>query len=190
MVKRKLIAAGILSISALALSVPAMATSASWADGNYSGRYACHEDDGTGSQLTGIDTNETIGVGEGVGGLTTAYVVNPKGNGYYASGTLILNMSVLFGNNPCTFTLDASTSSYYVDYSGIVHEYQNWADDTSGSSADHCSGASFYHEVEGSLQLLTATGAATETKTTANTDLAWLYLDFAGSGDCVLSGGL
>ena len=189
MVKNKLIAAGILSVSAFALSVPAMATSASWADGNYSGRFACHEDDGTGSQLTTIAANNTVGVGEGVGGATATYVVNPAGNGYYSSGDLILNISALFGDNPCTFTLDTSDSKYYVDSSGIVHEYLNWADDTSGSSADYCSGASFYHEVEGSLLLVTPTGPASETETTANTDLAWLYLDFAGSGDCVLSGG-
>jgi hypothetical protein len=183
MLKKKLIAAGIASIGALVLSVPAMATS-SFSNKNYSGRYACHEDDGAGA--TSYDTNVTAGLGGGVGNLTTTYVVNPEGNGYYASGSLILNFSILFGDNPCTFTLDTSTSSYYVDYNGIVHEYQNWTDDTTGSSADYCSGASFYHEIEGSLALLTQ--AASETKTTANTDLAWIGLDFAGSGDCVLSG--
>jgi hypothetical protein len=179
MLKMKLIAAGILSISALVLSVPAIATS-NFSNKNYSGRYACHENDGTGA--FGIDTNFTSGLGEG-GGVTSAYVVNPEGNGYYASGTLILNIAALGGENPCTFTLYTSTSSYYVDYSGIVHEYLNWTDDTTGSSADYCSGDSFYHEVEGSLALLTQ--VATETKTTAN-----IYLDgidFAGSGECVLS---
>lgn len=178
MLKKKLIAAGILSIGALALSAPAM--SAGFGNLNYSGRYACHEDDGTGS--TSVETNFTASVGEGVGGLTTAYVVNPKGNGYYYSGDLVLNDSALFGNNPCTFSLNTGTSSYYVDSSGVVHEYQNWYD----GNNDYCDGDSFYHEVEGSLVFVTQ-GAATETKTTANTDL--YDLDYVGSGDCVLSGG-
>ena len=147
---------------------------ASMSSKNYNGRYACHEDDGTGSQL-----NASF-----VGGATSTYVVYPEGNTYYSGGTLVLNISALFGDNPCTFSLDTWDSSYMVDTSGIVHEYLNWTD----NNDDACWGASFYHEIEGSLLLISQYGAATETKTTANTDLAWIGLDFAGSGDCVLSG--
>lgn len=176
MFKSKLIAAGILSISALALSVPAMASSY-FSNKNYSGRYACHEDDGAGSQtLLNLP-----------GGITSTYVVQPGGNGYYSAGELVLNVSALFGANPCVFTLYTSESSYWVDASGVVYETLVWADDTYGADKDACSGAKFYHSVEGSLTVPTPYAPASSTLTTANTNLAWLIgIDLTGTGACTV----
>jgi len=176
MLKSKLIAAGILSISALAFSLPAMASSY-FSNKNYSGRYACHEDDGAGSQT----------VVNLPGGITSTYVVQPGGNGYYSAGELVLNVSALFGANPCVFTLYTSESSYWVDASGVVYETLVWADDTYGADKDFCSGAKFYHSVEGSLTVPTPYAPASSTLTTANTNLAWLIgIDLTGTGACTL----
>jgi hypothetical protein len=166
----KLIAAGILSVSLLALSVPAMAFS----NKNYSGRYACHEDDGTGY----------VTVTNLVGGITATYVVEPNGAGAYNGGELVLNISALFGDNPCTFTLN-SWSSYWIDSAGVVHEDLEWSD---WNSSDICYDVSFYHYVEASLALVTPFASASSTATTANTDLAWAVgNDVTGTGTCTAS---
>jgi hypothetical protein len=105
MFKNKLIAAGILSVSALALSVPAMAGGLCITDSNYRGRYACHEQDGAG----------TISSTNDVGGVTGSYVLYPNGWGGYWSGEIVVNASALWGNNPCVFDLETSgdyVSSY------------------------------------------------------------------------------
>ena len=173
MFKNKLIAAGILSISALAFSMPAMASSY-FSNKNYAGRYACHEDDATGSQATTPV----------IGGVTASYVVDPNGWGAYSGGDLVLNISALFGDNPCTFSLNTYDSSYWVDSSGVVHEDLVWYD----GNDDYCEYATFYHYVEGSLMLISPYAAATESLTTANTNLAWLVgLDLTGSGACTVS---
>jgi hypothetical protein len=174
MLKSKLIAAGILSIGALAFTVPAAMASNMFSNRNYSGRYACHEEDGTGSQLNAFV----------VGGVSAAYVVQPNGMGAYNGGDFVLNISALFGANPCTFTLDTATSWYNVDSSGVAHEYLYWTD----WADDACSGASFDHSVEGSLVLVSPYATASQTVTTTNTDLGdFIGIDFAGSGNCSIS---
>lgn len=173
MFKNKLIAAGILSVSALALSVPAMAWGGP-STSNYRGRYACRMDDGTG---TISETND-------VGGVTGTYVLEPNGWGGYNGGELIGNGSLLWGNNPCTFTLETSgdyISSYWIDWAGEVYETLYWLDETS-YPADECSGDYFTMTTESALSLPNAFAAANTTKVTSNVVVD--DFSFAGTGDC------
>lgn len=179
MFKNKLIAAGILSASALALSVPAMA---GYGIGvrNYSGRYACHESDGPGSNLASPQ-----------GGVTGTYVVRPDGMGEYSGGEMVINASALWGNNPCEFTLETSgeyPSAYWVDYNGVVYETLSWEDDTM-DPPDACSGDYFTQSIEASLSLPNSFAPANQTKTTSNIVITIdeTTLSFAGTGDCVSS---
>lgn len=180
MFRNKLIAAGILSVGALALSMPAMASYMGFSNRNYSGRMACHEDDGAGSNLASEQ-----------GGVTGTYVVQPNGMGAYNSGELVFNASALWGDNPCTFTLETSgvdESTYWVDSGGVVHETLNWADNTM-SPADACSGDTFTQNIEASLSLPSPNGSANQTKTTSNINITYdsMAISFAGTGECVSS---
>jgi hypothetical protein len=171
MFKNKLIAAGILSISTLALSVPAMAGMMGITAHNYNGRYACRLDDGTGA----------ISPTDYVGGVTGTYVLSANGMGGYNSGELVGNGSALWGNNPCTFTLETSgmyPSSYWVDWDGVVNETLYWTDD----SMDACSGSYFTMINESALSLPNAFASANATKVTSN--VVYGPLSFAGTGDC------
>lgn len=177
MFKNKLVAAGILSIGALALSAPAMAYMG-FGNRNYSGRYACHEDDGAGTQSP---TND-------VGGVTGTYVVQPNGMGSYNGGELVFNASALWGNDPCTFTLETSgeaESTYWIDSTGVVYETLNWIDET----MDACEGDTFTQNIEASLSLPNPFGAANQTKTTSNINITVdaTPFSFAGTGECVSS---
>jgi hypothetical protein len=177
MFRNKLIAVGILSASALALSIPANAMMGI-GDHNYDGRYACHEQDGAG---TISETND-------VGGVTGTYVVYPNGMGGYWSGEAVINASALWGNNPCVFDLETSgdyTSSYWVDSSGVVYETLYWLD----SSMDACNGDYFTHDIEASLALPSPMQPANHTQTTSNIVITVdsTTLSFAGSGDCISS---
>jgi hypothetical protein len=169
MLKNKLIAAGILSVSALAFGVPAMAGGP--CANNYRGRYACSIDDGTGAIST---TND-------LGGVTGTYVVEPNGYGGYYGGELIANGSILWGNNPCTFTLETSgeyVSAYWVDWAGVAYETLYWVDD----SEDACAGDYFTLIAESGLSLPNAFAAANSTKVTSNVVVD--DYSFAGTGTC------
>ncbi|HUN60172.1 MAG TPA: hypothetical protein VMU41_18835 [Candidatus Binataceae bacterium] len=174
MFKNKLIAAGILSVSALALSVPAKAGMMGPSVKSYSGRYACRVDDGTG---TVSETDE-------VGGVTGTYVVMPNGMGGYNGGELNGNGSLLWGDNPCTFTLETSgmyPSTYWVDWAGVAYETLYWTDD----SMDDCSGSYFTMTLETALSLPNPYAAANSAKTTSN--VVYGPFSFAGTGDCTSS---
>jgi hypothetical protein len=176
MFTNKLIAAGVLSLSALAFSVPAMAYMG-FGNRNYSGRYACHEDDGANSNLANPQ-----------GGVTGTYVVQPNGMGAYYGGELVFNASALWGDDPCTFTLETSgmdESTYWIDSSGVVHETLNWTDDT----MDACAGDDFTQNIEASLSLPNQLAPANQTKTTSNINITIdaTPISFAGTGECVSS---
>jgi hypothetical protein len=176
MFKNKLITAGVLSISALAFSLPAMATMG-FGNRNYNGRYACHEDDGAG---TASPTND-------VGGVTGTYTVQPNGCGAYNGGELVFNASYLW-DNPCTFALETSgddVSSYTVDAGGVVHETLYWLDD----NWDACYGIAFTQSIEASLSLPSPYQAANHTLTTSNINfvLDSTAFNFAGTGECISS---
>jgi len=178
MFKNKLVAAGILSLSALALSVPAMATMGI-GNRNYSGRYACRLDDGAGAQNSSEITE---------GGVTGTYVVYPNGMGGYNSGELLANATALWGDNPCTFILETygeTPSSYWVDSSGVAYETLNWED----VSMDACYGYSFTLTSEAALSLPNPLAPANQTKTTSNVYITIdeTPLSFAGTGDCASS---
>jgi hypothetical protein len=181
MLKSKLLVAGILSVGALALSVPAMAGGwGGYSDRNYNAHMACHESDGAG---TISETND-------VGGATGSYVVVPNGCGGYWDGELILNASLLDVNNPCVFTLETSggtPSSYWVDPSGVVYETLVWDDET----WDACSGDTFTDTVEGAMSIPNVYGVANQTKTTSNILIVVDSTPFslAGTGECVSSAG-
>ncbi|MGA2410138.1 MAG: hypothetical protein ABSG46_07080 [Candidatus Binataceae bacterium] len=166
MFKNKLIAAGILSISTLALSVPAMASGWAYTDSNYAGRYSCH---------TYV----------GQANYSAAYVVSPNGWGSYTAGELYLN--VQSNDAPCVFTLETYgtfASSYWVDSKfGVAYETLNWFD----YNDDACAGTGFEDDVQGSLVAnANSSNPASQTLTTDN-NLDVNY-SFAGSGNCVLGG--
>ena len=172
----KLIAAGILSASALAFGVPAMAMMGP-STHSYSGRYACSINDGTG----------TISMTNDIGGVTGTYVVEPNGMGGYYGGELIGNGSLLWGNNPCTFTLETSgdyTSSYWVDWAGVAYETLYWLDETM-DPMDECSGDYFTLITEAGLSLPNAWAPANQSKVTSNVVVD--DYSFAGVGDCTSS---
>jgi hypothetical protein len=178
MMKYKLIAAGILSIGALALTAPAKAGMMGPSARNYNGRYACRLDDGTGTIST---TND-------VGGITGTYVVQPNGMGAYNGGELIGNASLLWGDNPCTFTLETSgmyPSSYWVDWAGVVYETLYWTD----SSMDACEGDYFEVTNESSMSLPNPYAAANQLKITSNifTEVDSTPFSVTGTGDCASS---
>jgi hypothetical protein len=172
MLKNKLIAAGILSISALALSVPAMASGWAYKDTNYNGRYSCR------LQTAGGETE----------GVTATYVVQPNGWGQYTAGELYLNVDGPV-SPVCVFDLvtwGGWASSYWVDSTfGVVGETLNWyPTDTPG-----CAGAvPFSDSVQGSLVgLANSTQPASQTLITDN-NLYQVEGGSAGSGQCVLGG--
>jgi hypothetical protein len=180
MFKNKLFAAGILSFGALALSVPAIA-SMGIGTRSYSGRYACHEDDGAGPQ-------QSDNIAEG--GVTFSYVVYPNGMGGYNAGELVGNAAALW-SNPCVFTLETSggtPSSYWVDPAGVAHETLVWEDDTM-DPMDECSGYTFEDTVESSLSLPSPYSPANRTLTTSNIQftLDSTTVNFAGTGECASS---
>ena len=112
MSKNKIIAAEILSICVLALSVPAMASNWAYSDANYSGRYSCR------LNSTGSNTSAT-------------YVVQANGRGAYTAGEMYLNQDP---SDVCVFTLETwgpYASAYWVDSAfGVVEESLTWLDES------------------------------------------------------------
>jgi hypothetical protein len=175
MFKNKLIAAGILSISAFALSVPAMASSWSYSKANYNGRYSC--------RIEASSSSETEGI-------SATYIVQPNGWGVYTAGELYLNVDG--PTSPvCVFDLvtwGGWASYYWVDSTfGVVNETLNWYPASNNPSA--CANfVPFSDSVQGSL-VVTANSsqAASQTQITDNN----LYQNApgsAGSGNCLLGG--